>query len=172
MIVKLIYRKARALLFLLRNRGVVVGRNFVYGSFVRLNVKKMVIGNDVYIGQYSHISVDNVAIGDFSMLASFVSIVGGDHKFDVVGMPIRYTGRDVRSGVQIGKDCWIGHGVIVLDGVAIGDGSIIAAGSVVTKNIDPYSVYAGVPAKKIKDRFLTPKNLADHCELISKYPIS
>ena len=58
-----------------------------------------------------------------------------------------------KGGVQIGNDVWIGDGVIILDGVNIGDGAIIGARSVVTKNVKPYEVVAGNPAKHIKFRF-------------------
>ena len=53
---------------------------------------------------------------------------------------------------MIEDDCWLGHGVTVLDGVTIGKGSVIGAGAVVTKNIPPYSVALGVPAKVVKSR--------------------
>jgi carbonic anhydrase/acetyltransferase-like protein (isoleucine patch superfamily) len=53
----------------------------------------------------------------------------------------------------IGNDVWIGARAMVLDGVTIGDGCVIAAGSVVTKNIEPYSIVGGIPAKLIRKRF-------------------
>ena len=55
--------------------------------------------------------------------------------------------------VKVGNDVWIGCNAIIMDGVTIGDGAIIAAGSVVTKNVEPYSIVGGVPAKHIKYRF-------------------
>jgi phosphonate metabolism protein (transferase hexapeptide repeat family) len=58
--------------------------------------------------------------------------------------------------VVIGHDVWIGHGVIVLPGIEIGHGAIVAAGAVVTKNVEPYAIVAGVPAKRIKWRFEKP----------------
>ncbi|MCR4656296.1 MAG: CatB-related O-acetyltransferase [Lachnospiraceae bacterium] len=62
---------------------------------------------------------------------------------------------DKENGIQIviGNDVWIGRGVMILEGVTIGDGAVIGAGTVVTKNIDPYGIYAGVPARKLRDRF-------------------
>ena len=61
--------------------------------------------------------------------------------------------------VSIGNDVWIGHGALVMPGVRVGTGAIIASAAVVTKDVDPYTVVAGVPAKPIKRRF--PKDLAD-----------
>lgn len=55
--------------------------------------------------------------------------------------------------IFIGNDVWVGHGVIVLSGVGVGDGAILAAGSVVTKNVSPYSIVAGNPAREIRKRF-------------------
>lgn len=69
---------------------------------------------------------------------------------------------------RIANDCWIGHVAIVLAGVPIGDGSIIAAGSVVTRDVEAYFIYAGVPAKKIKPRFASESDLKKHLEL---YPL-
>ncbi|QWG03992.1 hypothetical protein KMW28_13775 [Flammeovirga yaeyamensis] len=54
--------------------------------------------------------------------------------------------------IEIGENCWIGRGCIILAGVTIGDGAIIAANSVVNKNIPSNTIYGGVPAKFIKDR--------------------
>lgn len=55
--------------------------------------------------------------------------------------------------VEIGNDVWIGNNVIIMDGIKIGDGAVIAAGAIVTKDVEPYSIVAGVPAKNIKYRF-------------------
>lgn len=55
--------------------------------------------------------------------------------------------------VQIGNDVWVGNNVIIMDGIKIGDGAIIASGSVVTKDVVPYTIVGGIPAKFIKPRF-------------------
>ncbi len=58
--------------------------------------------------------------------------------------------------VQVGHDVWIGHGVIVLPGITIGNGSIVGAGSVVTKDVPPYSIVVGNPAKVLRLAFDEP----------------
>jgi acetyltransferase-like isoleucine patch superfamily enzyme len=57
------------------------------------------------------------------------------------------------SPVKIGNDVWIGDRVLILDGVTIGDGAIIGAGAVVTKDVEPYSISVGIPAKPVRKRF-------------------
>lgn len=103
-------------------------------------------------------------IGNFCSIANDVTILlGGNHRGDwVTTFPFNITfdefkhitGHPATKGdVVIGNDVWIGMGTLILSGVTIGDGAIIAARSVVTKDIEPYSVVGGNPAKKIKNRF-------------------
>ena len=130
---------------------------------------KSAISKDVIIGRYSYIGPrcniqPNVKIGEFTMLANNVSIIGGDHRYDIIGKPIILAGRDVIKETTIGSDCWIGAHSIIMNGVHIADGCIIAAGAVVTKNTEPYSIYGGVPAKKIRARFNSEKDLNQHIE--------
>lgn len=147
----------------------VVGKGFYMGRGNLINCKHLTIEDDVYIGNNCHISVESLKIGTYTMLASRVSIVGGDHRYDVVGIPIKHTGRSIRKGVVIGKDCWLGHGVTILDGVEIGEGTIVAAGAIVTKSLDPYGIYAGIPAKRIRDRFAAEKDAVAHSKSINKF---
>ncbi|MFW6025687.1 MAG: CatB-related O-acetyltransferase [Candidatus Woesearchaeota archaeon] len=65
----------------------------------------------------------------------------------------KYINKEKGIRIKIGNDVWIGHNVLLLDGICIGDGAIIAAGAVVTKNIEPYTIVGGVPAKPIRKRF-------------------
>jgi acetyltransferase-like isoleucine patch superfamily enzyme len=63
--------------------------------------------------------------------------------------------RRIQEGapVVVGNDVWIGYRAIILDGISVGDGAIVAAGAVVTRNVEPYSIVAGVPAKRLRYRF-------------------
>ena len=105
-------------------------------------------------------------IGDFSSIAENVTILlGGNHSTDwVSSFPFgivfdefkekHYNYPKLSKGsVIIGNDVWIGLNTTILSGVTIGDGAIVAAGSIVTKNVDPYAIVGGNPAKVIKKRF-------------------
>jgi chloramphenicol O-acetyltransferase type B len=165
---KKVYKALRmAYLLTVKYKFTEVGKGFYMGKNNFINCKKLTVGNFVYIGNNCHLSIDDLKIGDYTMFASRVSIIGGDHRFDVVGVPIRDTGRAERKGVVIGKDCWLGHGVTVLDGVEIGEGAIIAACSVVTKSVEPYSIYAGIPAKKLRMRFDNDCDIKLHSKSIN-----
>ena len=85
------------------------------------------------------------------MIASGVAIVPSQHTFLSRENPIRYQPSSA-VGITIGSGVWIGVKATVLDGVAIGEGCVIGAGSVVTKNIPPYTVAVGVPARVIRER--------------------
>lgn len=87
------------------------------------------------------------------MMGTDVTIITRNHRFDRTDIPMMEQGFEEERPVYIGNDVWIGDRVLILPGVHIGDGSIIAAGAVVTKDVPPYSIVAGVPARKIRDRF-------------------
>ena len=92
-----------------------------------------------------------VKIGNWVRIASGVKIYAAQHIFKERDIPIYKQGIEGK-GVVIEDDVWIGTNAIVLDGVKIGKGSIIGAGAVVTRDIPPYSVAVGVPAKVIGKR--------------------
>lgn len=123
----------------LANKGASISKDFCAGAYS-------------YVGGHSTIC-PKVTIGNFTMLAHDVMILGGDHNYKVAGVPTVFAGRDVTRPTNIGDDVWVGAGSIIMAGVTIGDGAIIAAGSVVTKDVEAYCIYGGTPAKKIKERF-------------------
>lgn len=153
-----------------------IGRGFHAGRGVRMWAKsELKIGLNFYIGRYSQIECDAV-IGDNVIFGNFVSLVGKyDHHYQRVGVPIAhsdrirhpdYNWRGLDQRVTIHDDVWVGLGAIVLSGVTIGEGSIIAAGSVVTRNVEPYAVYAGVPARRVASRFNSSAELQEHLRII------
>lgn len=140
-----------------------IGKNFHAGRNVFLWAKNnLIIGNNFYIGRNSQIECD-AEIGDNVIFANNVSLVGKyDHNFEQIGTPIRlasqirdknYAWKGLQSKIIIEDDVWIGYGSIIMSDVKIGKGSIIAAGSVVTKDVVPYSIVGGNPARFIKSRF-------------------
>ena len=86
------------------------------------------------------------------MMGTDCVIITRSHRHDRTDIPMMDQGFEEERPVFVGNDVWLGDRVIILPGVHIGDGCIIGAGSVVTRDIPPYSVAAGVPAKVIKDR--------------------
>ena len=152
-----------------------IGKGFHAGARVRLwSNNKLVIGRNFYIGRDSQISCD-AKIGDYVMLGNKVGLVGRyDHNYQQLGTPIclsdwigdsKYNWKGLSVKVEIEDDVWIGYGSTILTGVKIGQGSIIAAGSVVTKDVEAFSIYGGVPARKLSDRFENPELLREHLRL-------
>lgn len=155
-----------------------IGKNFHCGRGVFIwGRNKIVIGDNFYIGKYSSIETDCI-IGDNVIIANHVGVVGRyDHNYQEVGTPIRlapqirdknYNWKGSEEITIIEDDVWIGFGAIIMSGVRIARGSIIAAGAIVTKDTEAYSIYAGIPAKKISNRFDNELDLQEHIKLTSK----
>ncbi|WP_307720002.1 DapH/DapD/GlmU-related protein [Paenibacillus koleovorans] len=129
--------------------------------------------NEVEFGDYSYcvdqVQINYAEIGKFCSIASHVCINPGNHPMWRVTQH-HSTYRRVSYGfaeaddaeffdwrrshkVMIGHDVWIGHGVTVMPGVTIGTGAVVGSGAVVTKDVAPYTIVAGVPAKRIRERF-------------------
>lgn len=117
------------------------------------NFRNMEIGEWVFINHNTTFSTPmGMKIGDYVMIGPYCLFASVHHKFDDWQKPMFLQKPEVRS-IVIEDDVWIGANVTVLPGVTIGRGSIIAAGAVVTKDVEPYSIAGGVPAKLIKYRF-------------------
>lgn len=112
----------------------------------------IVIDENAYIGPYVIIcGTGNIKIGKNCLIAPHCGIFANNHIFADPTLTIEEQGV-TRQGIVIEDDCWLGHNVTVLDGVIIGKGSIIGAGSVVNKNIPPFSIAVGTPARIIRNR--------------------
>lgn len=110
------------------------------------------IGANCFFGDNLKIvsEAGNIEIGEDCLIAENVSIRASNHGIKT-GTLMRLQPNVVKD-IRIGKDCWIGMGVAVLAGSDIADGCVIGANSVVTGSTEPHSIYAGVPARKIKSR--------------------
>ena len=142
-------------------KGLVFGDNVTIGKFAQIrptnqyggNIGEgLSIGDNSNIGPYSYIGCSGyIEIGKNVMMSPRVGIYAENHNFDRVDIPMKEQGV-TKEFVKIEDDCWIASNSIILAGVTIGKGSIIAAGSVVTKDVAPYSIVGGNPAKLIKKR--------------------
>jgi acetyltransferase-like isoleucine patch superfamily enzyme len=149
---KEILKQVRAwVLVRFRYRGARVGKSFHVGQSVSIG-QGFIAGDYVYVGPQSQLP-PHVHIGNYSSLSARVAIVGSDHHFDKPGVPIVFSGRPPSCVTTIGLDVLIGHGAILLRGITIGNGATVGAGSVVTKDVPPYAIVAGIPAKILRYRF-------------------
>lgn len=132
---------------------VFLSKNVYLNNYVILQGSGLLeIDEHSFIGSFSIIGVnESVKIGKNVMIAQGVSIRDTDHSFDLVDTPMIFQGI-VTSPVIIDDDVWIGYGAVITKGLTIGRGSIIAANAVVTKNVPPYAIVGGVPAKIIRFR--------------------
>lgn len=112
------------------------------------------IGHDVSINYDVHIAaINRIVIGDGTLLASRILITDhfhGDTSEEVLSLPPSKRILVSKGPVIVGKDVWVGENVVIMPGVTIGNNAVIGANSVVTKNVAPYSVVAGNPAREIK----------------------
>lgn len=123
----------------------IVQQNFRFG-----NKGKVQIGRNCRINE--NVYIQSAIVGDNVLIAPNVAILASTHNFGRTNVPIVEQGDSEIKSVLIEYDVWLGRNVIVLPGIKIGSGAIVGAGSIVTKNIPPYAIFAGVPAKMIRMR--------------------
>ena len=115
--------------------GVIIERNVLIGALDNTSIH---IGQDTFIGPSVCISgPGDIKIGKHCLIAGHTAMYANNHNFADPTEPIKYQGITCK-GIVIEDDCWLGHGVKVLDGVTIGRGSVIGTGAVVTKDIPPF----------------------------------
>lgn len=141
-----------------RGTNTVIGANSVIDDFVKIKhvggAGHIEIGEHVYINSGCVLySGNGISIGNNVLIGPNCSIVPANHEFGNTAVPIRLQGfQPSRGGIRIENDVWIGAGVTILDGATIREGCVIAAGALVAGDTEPYAIYAGTPAKKIKSR--------------------
>lgn len=114
-------------------------------------------GEEVEIGDYSGIGANctlhpKVKIGKYVMMGPDVYMVGNNHITSDPDTPMCFQGKTDNQEIRIEDDCWLGARVMIMPGKTIGHGSILASGAIITKDVEPYSIMGGNPAKLIKKR--------------------
>jgi acetyltransferase-like isoleucine patch superfamily enzyme len=109
------------------------------------------VGSNTYIqsGCILNPFIGSVIIGANCMIAPRCTFMPYRHNFADIHRPMREQGLSSRGDIVVGDDVWLGAHVCVMDGVTIGEGAIVGAGAVVTKDIPPYAIAGGVPARVI-----------------------
>ena len=145
-----------------------LGRYTEVGARTRLS--------DTEFGDYSYISEDGEVIytqvGKFTSIAASVRINPGNHPMERASQAhftyraraywpeeadeAAFFDRRRASPVTVGHDVWIGHGVVILPGRTVGDGAVIGAGAIVTRDVAPYTIVVGNPARPVRERFPAP----------------
>ena len=153
-----LWRRCRMLL--LRPLFARYGRNFRFDPAGDYSYSTIFVGDDVHLGMRPTLLATHskIVIGDKVIFGPEVIIRGGNHEIDHVGRfvaDIRDNEKRPESdlGVVIEDDVWVGTRAIILHGVTVGRGAVVAAGAVVTRNVPPYAIVGGVPARVIKFRW-------------------
>jgi acetyltransferase-like isoleucine patch superfamily enzyme len=136
------------------NHGITIGSGVFIGRNTILSCKNgdIVIDDDANIGFNTEIfSASRVTVGKKVLIAAYTYLVGGDHMFDRVDIPVLDQPRNAR-GIAVGDHAWLGAHVVVTDGSRVGRDAIVGAGAVVVGEIPEYAIAVGTPAKVVRDR--------------------
>ena len=137
----------------LKLNGATIGKRVVYYPLVWIAPGRgLILGDDVDLALGVIITTrGGVEIGDRTLIGYRSQIISANHIIPTGHGRIFGSGH-TNAKVTIGKDVWIGGNSIILPGVTIGDGAVVAGGSVVSKDVLPYTIVGGIPAKLIKER--------------------
>lgn len=150
---------------IVRNENIIIGDYTYYDDFENVkNFERNVKYHFAFVG-------DKLIIGKFCMIASNVTFMmnGANHLTNSLttypfaifgnGWEGAMVGKEYpqKGNINIGNDVWLGYNATIMSGVTIGDGAIIATNSTVIKDVEPYSIVGGNPAKEIKKRFTADK---------------
>lgn len=114
--------------------------------------ERISIGDYVYINRGTYVTAHaDVSIGDRTLIGPYVVINSGNHNYRDRSTPIRHQGHHT-DPIVIGRDVWIGAHAAILSGTELGEGCVVAAGAVVTKEVAPFTLVGGVPARPLVER--------------------
>lgn len=136
------------------NRGIVIGQGVFVGRNTILSCKNgdIVIDDEANLGFNCEVfSASRVRVGKKVLMAAYTYLVGGDHMYDRVDVPVLDQGRTAR-GIDVDDHVWLGTHVVVTDGSRIGRDAIIGAGAVVVGEIPEFAIATGIPARMVRDR--------------------
>lgn len=149
-------------------KNIITNPNIIVGDYTYYDDEEDVLNFEKNVKYHFDFIGDKLIIGKFCMIASGVKFImnGANHKMDgITAYPFNIFGGDwekvtpqlnelpYKGDTVVGNDVWIGANATIMPGVHIGDGAIIATNSTVVKNIEPYSIVGGNPAREIKKRF-------------------
>ncbi|MBQ0788878.1 MAG: acyltransferase [Oceanihabitans sp.] len=120
-----------------------------YGVYIS-NAETLKIGKNCRINE--NVFIQGATIGDHVLIAPNVVIMNSAHNYNLLDVPVIDQGSTPEVNPIIEDYVWISRNVVIMHGIKIGKGAIIGAGAVVTKDVEPYTVVGGVPAKFIKKR--------------------
>lgn len=152
-------------------KNIITNPNIIVGDYTYYDDFEDVYNFEKNVKYHFDFTGDKLIIGKFCMIASDVTFImnGANHLTDAISTyPFAIFGADWQNAMDgktypykgdlvIGNDVWIGYKATIMAGVTIGDGAIIASNAVVTKDVEPYSIVGGNPAKLIKKRFSESK---------------
>lgn len=176
---KNLFNPAVSLLSKIDDKSQISRKAKIYGL---TQIANSTIGDYSYVGRHSR--VIHADVGKFCSIAGESKVGMGTHTLDKLSTSPIFT--EAKNGtkhswvsisevnpykrVTIGNDAWIGVRTMILGGLTIGNGAVVAAGAIVTKNVPPYAVVAGVPAKVIRYRF--PQEVIDRLETLQWWNLS
>jgi virginiamycin A acetyltransferase len=144
----------------LRSRGAVVeahcaiARGSLVSGRTSFGYGTNVSGPSIFKGS------EEISVGRYCAIGEGVRMISSNHRTDLANMQYRLQRRlgfeeseASRGPIRIGNNVWIGDAAIVLDGISVGDGAVVAAGAVVTRDVPPFAIVAGSPARVIRMRF-------------------
>lgn len=135
----------------IRNKkNIFFGVNITIANNASISPTQLIVGDNTWIG-FNCTLFGKIEIGSNVMLGPNVSIPGATHNHLRIDIPMSYQGLTVK-GTRIGNDVWVGANTVILDGITIGEGAIVGAGAVVTKDVAPYSIVVGNPARTLRMR--------------------